>query len=62
MKLNIEELVRQTFTKQDAEALLEFQSGSLEDLVGLIVERCAAALDSTGNDHCAAAIRNLMED
>lgn len=73
MKLNIEELVRQTFTKQYAEELIKFQAGAIENLAELIVERCAQVCEQTEDGEgpdCwdwhskdyARAIRNLMED
>lgn len=64
MKLNIEELAREA-DKDGIGWLLDeglVHPDELERFARLLVDRCAAALDSTGNDHCAAAIRNLMED
>lgn len=75
MKLNIEELVRQTFTKQYADELIMFQAGAIENLAELIVERCAQEADDLaghllsfrdrkGADIAVSirdGIRNLME-
>lgn len=69
MKLDVEELARESgyrFADDDGYDRMknhgEYQRRWLKSFTRLVVERCAAALDSTGNDHCAAAIRNLMED
>lgn len=73
MKLNIEELARESgFHHETSDGWPIIMHDRLEDLIRLIVERCAqeaentpTALSGTGDffsERCAKRIRQLLED